>query len=119
MLYIFWSILKTYVMKLKILAFLFSLVLISCSKDDDDGGGGNPCTTADVRIVNNSSNPYYLYVNGSYNSSMQGNTFTDLTLNEGSYNFKVEQISGFLFYPTIKEWSINLVGCQDRTLTFP
>jgi len=108
-------------MKLKILAFLFSLVLFSCSKDDDDGGGGggNPCTTADVRIVNNSSNPYYLYVNGSYNSSLQGNTFTDLTLNEGGYNFKVEQISGFLFYPTIKEWSINLVGCQDRTLTFP
>ena len=108
-------------MKLKILAFIFSLVLFSCSKDDDGGGGGggNPCTTAVVRMVNNSSNPYYLYVNGSYYGSLQGSTFDDYTLTEGYYNIKVEQISGYLFYPTIKEWSINLVGCQDRTLTFP
>jgi|GEM_PF-1277811 len=114
------KIFKSNIMKFKIIFFLLTFFVASCSKDDDSGGGGGGgCTTAEVRLVNNSSNPYYVYVNGSYNTTMQGNTFIDYTWNEGYYNIKVEQVSGYLFYPTIKETSFNLIACQDRTVSFP
>ncbi len=86
----------------------------------NDGNGGNGGNDNDkkhkLRFTSTSSNPYELQVAG-YNRVIQGNTYVDYTLPEGIYSWRVEQMSGYVIYPTIKEGTVILN--QDKEVVFP
>lgn len=96
----------------------FSLILLSvmlfstCKKDD-------PCTTGSVRFTNTSTNPYDLYVDDQFQIRISGNTFTELDFPEGQIRVRVEQVSGFILFPTMKEGRISVFGCQENEWVFP
>lgn len=95
------------------LLLLISIVsFFSCEKD-------TPCTTGTVRFTNTSNNPYDLYVDNEYQFRINGNTFSDLDLLEGQRQVKVEQVSGFILFPTILENTISVFGCQESEWVFP
>lgn len=92
--------------------------------NNNSGGGNNtppadPCPDGTITLVNNSSNPYNIYFNGAHEYTMQGGTRQDVTKPKGSYSIKVEQESGYVLYPTVKEYSTTLSGCDTKTVSFP
>lgn len=95
------------------LLLLISIVsFFSCEKDAS-------CTTGTVRFTNASNNPYDLYVDNEYQFRINGNTFSELDLLEGQRQVKVEQVSGFILFPTILENTISVFGCQESEWVFP
>ena len=94
---------------------LFALILLlisSCSKDE-------PCLTGTIRFTNISSNPYNVYINGSYETRISGKTSQELTLFEGRQSVRVEQVSGFLLFPTVVNENLSVFGCQETSWVFP
>lgn len=95
-----------------LISAVFSVSLFSCKKDD-------PCITGTVRFTNTSNNPYDLFVDNEFQLQINGNTFGELDLLEGQRQVRVEQVSGFLLFPTILEESISVFGCQESEWIFP
>lgn len=98
---------------LLILSIIAISVTVGCQKDDE-GDGINSFT---VRFVNNSSNPYYLKIDGSFKDEISGNTYQDFAIDKGSHDWEVTQVSGYALYPTTKDGSFY--ADQDLTITFP
>lgn len=90
-------------------SFLFST---ACEKEND-------CLNGTVRFTSQSNNPYNLYINDILERRIPGNTFIELNLPEGRHRAKVEQVSGYLLVPTIRETTLNVFGCQDSQWIFP
>lgn len=91
---------------------LGAMTFYSCEKDD-------PCLNATVRFTNTSSSPYDLKVDGDFIQRLSGNTFTEVELFEGRRNVRLEQVSGFILFPTIVETTMSVFGCQEQELVFP
>jgi hypothetical protein len=82
-------------------------ILSSCAKME---------LTHELRFSCTSNNPYLIEIDG-HSDIIQGNSFKDYQLEEGTYAWKVTQQSGYLIYPTIKDGVITLD--QDREIIFP
>lgn len=89
-----------------------SFLLTSCEKED-------ACLTGTVRFTNTSANPYDLYIDNEFKSSISGNNFQEFDLLEGQHSGRVEQVSGYVFFPTIVENNLNVFGCQEIGWVFP
>ncbi|MEO8584240.1 MAG: hypothetical protein ABI415_10605 [Flavitalea sp.] len=76
--------------------------------------------TGTIQLINNSSNPYSIYINGAITANMEGGTTTTLSFRPtGSYSVRVLQLSGYLFTPTDLTYNGN-VSCGGTLLTaFP
>lgn len=100
-------------MKKLALAFivLVSLGLGSCTIED--------CVIGTVRFTNISSNPYDLYIDGDFYTEMPGNSFLEVDLYEGMHSAYVEQVSGFLLFPTTSSANISVFGCDETEWVFP
>jgi hypothetical protein len=92
--------------------FVAALAFIGCEKEPS-------CTTGTVRFTSTSINPYSLYIDGDYQRQIPGNTFVEYELTEGTHQVKVEQVSGYLVFPTIKEGTLNVFGCKESEWIFP
>lgn len=70
-----------------------------------------------IVIENHSSNPYDLYQENKFIETLQGKTSKIFYVNNGNYNFKAVQKSGYLMYPTenIRSASITTI-CQEVIL---
>ncbi|MCX6172276.1 MAG: hypothetical protein NT048_05490 [Flavobacterium sp.] len=69
---------------------------------------------------NNSSNPYKVYVNNVLKiTNLAGNSTDSYFYSPGNYSIRVEQISGYLLYPTIKTYMVTLNCSGILTTTFP
>jgi len=77
------------------------------------------CDTGTVRFTCNSDNPYRLYIDGVFKANVNGHTYIEYDLSEGSHSANVEQISGYLLYPTTDETTLNVYGCKDLEWVFP
>lgn len=100
--------------KMIIFTLLLTITIIGCSKE--------PCEkdkTAEVRMTNISSDPYNIYIDGYFQTTLSGNTYKDYTTKEGSHTFKAVQQSGYVLYPTEKQLTENVEACNDLTITFP
>lgn len=101
------------VQKILSLVFICSIILFcSCSKEDD-------CLSGTVRFSNTSDNPYNLFIDGTFQQEIPGNTFIELDLLEGQHSATAEQVSGYLLFPTIRETTLNVFGCQEIGWVFP
>lgn len=112
-------------MRTKIIAFATLLMMVVAIFGCGKGNTGSPVSqcetnkTAEIRFVNNSTNSYGIYIDGTYYGALQGNAFDDLTVNEGKRTFEAVQETGYILYPTEKEYTTTVVRCQDLTWNFP
>ncbi len=77
-------------------------------------------TTGTLKLVNTSSNPYRVYINGTAAVEMNGGT-NEMAyyVPTGAYSIRILQLSGYAVYPTDQTYNVN-VGCgQTSTVTFP
>ena len=85
--------------------------MVSCSKQD--------CSEGTVRFTNNSDDPYDLWIDEKYKNELQGHTFKEYDLLEGEHVAFVQQVSGYLFFPTTKEITLHVYGCEESEWVFP
>jgi hypothetical protein len=95
-----------------ILVMALTFVLASCEKED-------PCIMGTVRFTSLSANPYDLFIDNEFQARIQGQTFFEMKLSEGRHKAMVEQVSGYLLFPTKRETTLNVFGCQETEWVFP
>jgi len=97
-------------------------LLAGCKKDNPSpngtGGGSssNGTPTYELRFTCTSDNPYLIEVDGN-SDIIQGNSYKTYYLEKGTYSWKVTQQSGYVFYPTVKDGTVNLNA--DKEIVFP
>jgi hypothetical protein len=76
-----------------------------------------PCEKNDfgaIKLINTSSNPYNLYVDGKFLTTINGRYEQTINLKSGSHRLKCEQVSGYVLYPTVKEVNVNTTRCSEN-----
>lgn len=96
---------------------LLSSFFVSCK--DDIINPDQVSTTGTVSFINNSSNPYNIFINDSYEFQMNGESYRDRTMSVGYYIIRVEQVSGYVLYPTVQTYSVNLSADGKEVVSFP
>lgn len=105
---------------MKKVIFIFCAVLccvfMGCSK----GSILNPVETGNIQFVNNNSDPYGVVVKGNTSLQFVQNARTSVykTVEVGYYNVKVIQQSGYIFYPTEKEYSFYVKENQTTVVSY-
>lgn len=66
-----------------------------------------------LKLINTSTNPYNIFVNGQFLTTLEGGYEQKIKLKTGAHNLKCEQVSGYLLYPTVKEVSVTTTICSD------
>ncbi len=78
-----------------------------------------PCqinNTAEITIsITGSTNPYKVYINNEYKDDIQTPGSKKFTFTAGNTSFKVEQRSGYLFEPTVRQTSVFAEPCGEYT----
>ncbi len=76
--------------------------------------------TGTLKFVNNSANPYSIYINGALAGTVAGNSIGQI-INKpiGSYSIRVLQNSGYLISPTDETVNGTLTCGATLTITFP
>ncbi len=94
--------------------------LTNCSKNGSTSRGEEPTSKGTIQLLNTTNDPYYVTINGntSLSFTQQGNTSVKKEVEVGYYNIKVKQQSGYLFYPTEKEWSGNVKAGQSQIISY-
>ncbi len=97
---------------------LFSLIILcaalSCSKETIQ-------PTGSILIVNNSSNPYDVFINGTFEiNDMPGESAQSFEKKPtGSYSIRIKQVSGYLVYPTEETYEGTLSDKGTLVISFP
>lgn len=110
-------------MKKLFLIPFFVLAIISCQPEIEDNR--TECQKENAGYFafdNNSKDAYDIFVNGTYYKQMPGNTYTTKWIKYPagkSYTIKVQQVSGYLFTPTVKSYNVTLNQCDEKTISFP
>ena len=77
------------------------------------------CTGGTLRLTCISSNPYDVWIDGIFALTLNGGSFIEYTLVEGTHTVHVEQVSGYLLWPTIEDYNVYIYDCQDSEVVFP
>jgi hypothetical protein len=74
-----------------------------------------------VTISNNSSNPYDIDLDGVHLIQLPGGSISDkIRINEGNNRtLHCKQVSGYIFFPTERTNTLNVVRCSDYTWQIP
>jgi len=99
--------------KITLAACIAATALTACTKDS------KTCIDGDVRFTCTSDNPYRYYIDGVLTGTLNGHTFADHKLSKGTHNLKAEQVSGYVLYPTVRELTISVQGCDSKEFIFP
>ena len=77
-------------------------------------------STGFIEFINNSTDPYSLYINGTYEFDLAGGYYQIFNYYPvGSYTLKVVQVSGYAIYPTVITFTGTLSCGSTLTATFP
>ena len=70
-----------------------------------------------LHIINKSTNPYDLYQGDNFIMKLDGSSTSTLKLSPGTYSFKATQRSGYAFYPTVNNRTVEISGsCSEFTI---
>lgn len=105
-------------MKKLLYTLTFAITIVSCNKDNSTSPD-KKCDTGTVQFINNSKNPYKIYVDNSYLTSQDGKSSMKRDLSKGFHKITVEQISGYLFTPTIQDYEFTINGCDEKIVSYP
>lgn len=103
---------------MKKLFFLFivavSCAFISCSDRN------NPISYGSIQCINNNSDPYYVTINGNTPLKFTQNAKTTITkkVEYGYYTIYVKQASGYLLYPTEKEFNFYVKSGKNSVVSY-
>jgi len=78
-----------------------------------------PASKGEIQFVNNSSNPYYIYISGVLQTTLPGMTYITYSVNVGSYTCRVLQKSGYAVYPTDQSYTANVTKGGTAVVSFP
>jgi hypothetical protein len=92
----------------KLALSLFSLIIFTACE-----------TTFQLEFTNGSSDTYELYINDEYQQDVEGKKKVTYTIPEGYWSAKVVQKTGYIFYPTIKEYSGTCDAGESYYIVFP
>lgn len=109
-------------MKISIKIFAVSLLFLfinSCTTETRQDCEINKYGT--IQIINTSSNPYDIYIDGKFVLKLFGNqTSSKLKVSEGNdRKFYAEQSSGFVLFPTVKNSTLSIISCSSYTWQIP
>lgn len=77
-------------------------------------------TTGSIQAINNSSNPYNVYVNGALQFTQSGGTSHTITnVSPGYYTIRVLQQSGYIVYPTDETFNGNVTAGNTLIISYP
>jgi len=113
----------------KHLHFLFGVILLltisSCAKDDPNNTNNQPdCERNNygwLTVSNSSSDPYDIYVNGSYKTRVSGGNIVQniIVYQANNVTLRAEQVSGYILYPTIRNSTVNIIECSTYSWQIP
>ena len=89
------------------------------SGNNNGGSGGTSVSTGILKLSSTSDNPYYVYIDGNYQTTIAGHGTYSWKLNTGSYTVRVLQKSGYLFYPTDETYNCVITKNNTNILYFP
>lgn len=92
------------------------LLMMGCTKSETKT---DPCAKGLIKFVSYSKYPYSLYLNDRLVKTLDQKNTYDHDAFAGHYNIKIEQDSGYVATPYIKEYSIDLEGCETETFVIP
>lgn len=105
---------------LALFLLVVSVVLIGCS---DRNSPSNPASTKKygyIQVLNNSSSPYTISIRGntSLTFTLNGNQSITKQVETGYYNVHVKQQSGYILYPTEKDYEFYVRENQTSIVSF-
>ncbi len=92
--------------------FVFFIVILFFQSCDELNKGT-------IRLSNNSTDPYSIFIDGNYQATLNANTYSEYRLLEGVHKVQVKQNSGYLLYPTEKEYSVRIESMKSVEYVFP
>ena len=99
------------------------MLFSSCKKDEStDPDSGLPTYESiygNVRFTCTSDNPYLLYIDGSFKTTVNGQSFVEYDLVSGEHVVKAEQKSGYVLYPTVRQTTLNVKAGKSIEWMFP
>lgn len=106
----------------KLLLIVAAVIAISGCIDKEDTNvtpvQSQP-TTGTIQFINNSQNPYDVFVDGTHVFQQSGKTTRDHSVSAGSHKVKVQQVSGYVLYPTVKEYEPNVTASENIVVSYP
>ncbi|HEY9178062.1 MAG TPA: hypothetical protein VIN07_10240 [Flavipsychrobacter sp.] len=97
------------------LVLLSVLLGTSCTKETEP----DPCAMGTIKFDSYSIHSYSLYVNDRLVKNHAGRSAYDHSAFTGQYTVKVVQDSGYIATPYVKEYSLDLQGCETETIVIP
>lgn len=102
---------------LSVILLLFAVVSFDACRKKEACETNNTCTVQFTNV--NSTNPYNIYINGTYQFQVNGNSGTNTaTVTPGTLSLKAEQASGYLVTPTIYTANLAVAQCAKGTWSF-
>lgn len=71
---------------------------------------------AKIKIVNKSSNPYQISINGDVIGNLGGGRTYEKEVEPGYYHIKAVQVSGYMFSPTVNNRDVNVENGDSKTV---
>ena len=106
----------------KIMIIAFCAILFAfCAKDEPAVADCEVKKTGNLIVSNSSSDSYRIFVRGVDKGILEGKKILTIeNIAEGnSVAVKAEQVTGFIFFPTIKEGSVNVLRCSNYSWQIP
>jgi uncharacterized protein YcnI len=92
----------------KLALLLFTLILFTaCEK------------TFQIEFTNGSSDTYELYINDVYQQDVEGKQKVTYNIPEGYWSAKVVQKTGYILFPTVKDYSGTYKAGESYYIVFP
>ena len=108
--------------KIKIsLIFISIITLFICCEKEVEQPDCELNNYGTITISNNYSNPYDIYIDSVFSTTINGKSVSNKIEIEQGNNRKLEarQVSGFLFFPTIINKEYTIIKCNDYTWQIP
>lgn len=99
-----------------ILFFLIGMMMVGCSSD-------SPLVIKQygtIQCINNNSDPYIVTIKGntSLSFTLEARKSITKSVEVGYYDVHVKQKSGYLFYPTEKDYEFYVQDNQNHVISF-
>lgn len=112
-------------MRKTILTSVLAVIMLAGCKKDEPQAPLTECQKENIGYIafyNNSNDAYDIWIDKDYLKQQPGNSYTKnyYKLPAGrAYSIKVQQVSGYIFTPTVKTYNVTINQCDEKKITFP
>lgn len=102
-----------------LLTFAFAACEANINVDDDNTSVNVGIGVGTLKVTSTSSNPYKIEIDGDYAGIINGHDTKTWKKNKGTYSVRVIQQSGYVLYPTDKNYVAVIKSNETTIITFP